>query len=75
MPTDPGRLDDALATFRRVHELDATYVPAYFMCAQVLAEKGDTDAAKAELDAGMAMAKQVGDYHAWGEMREMRASL
>jgi len=70
-----GRLDDAVATFRRVHELDAQYVAAYFMCAQVLAEKGDTDAARAELDAGMKAARAVGDDHAYSEMEQMRASL
>lgn len=70
-----GRLDDALAAFERVHELDAGYVPAYFMCAQVLAEQGHVDAARAELDKGMAAARQVGDEHAYGEMDSLRASL
>lgn len=70
-----GRVDDAVTTFRRVHELDAKYVAAYFMCAQVLAEKGDVDAAKSELDAGMKVALEVGDHHAHGEMAQMRSSL
>jgi tetratricopeptide (TPR) repeat protein len=70
-----GRLDEALAAFARVHELDVRYVPAYFMCAQVLAERGDIEAARAELDRGMAAAREVGDEHAYGEMDAMRASL
>lgn len=70
-----GRLDDAIAMFRRVHELDARYVAAYFMCAQVLAEQGNVEAARTELDHGMTAAREVGDDHALGEMSEMRASL
>lgn len=70
-----GRLDDAVEAFRRVHELDARYVAAYFMCAQVLAEKGDAAGARAELDAGMKAAREVGDEHAYAEMEQMRATL
>lgn len=70
-----GRTAEAIATFRKVHDLDARYVPAYFMCAQVLAESGDADAARAELDRGMAVAREVGDGHAYGEMEAMRESL
>ena len=70
-----GRLDDAVATFKRVHELDQKYVAAYFMCAQVLAEKGDADGARTELEVGMQAAREVGDDHAYGEMEQMKASL
>jgi tetratricopeptide (TPR) repeat protein len=70
-----GRTADAVSTFLKVHELDARYVPAYFMCAQVLAEAGDVDEAKAELDRGMQVAREVGDSHAYGEMEAMRETL
>lgn len=70
-----GRLDDAIATFERVHALDPNYPPAYFMCAQVHAERGDTARARAELTAGIAAARAVGDAHAEGEMREMLGTL
>jgi tetratricopeptide (TPR) repeat protein len=70
-----GRLEEALATFARVHELDARYVPAYFMCAQVHAERGDVAAAKAELERGIAVARAVGDAHAEGEMQAMLETL
>lgn len=70
-----GRLEEAVQAFRRVHELDARYVAAYFMCAQLLAESGDVDGARAELVTGMAAAREVGDDHAFGEMEQLRASL
>lgn len=70
-----GRTADAVATFNKVHDLDARYVPAYFMCAQVLAEAGDVDGAKGELDRGIAVAREVGDDHAAEEMTGMREAL
>ena len=70
-----GRPDEAVATFRKVHELDPRYVAAYFMCAQVLAERGDTEQARAELKAGMAQAREAGDGHAEAEMRELLEAL
>jgi tetratricopeptide (TPR) repeat protein len=70
-----GRLDDAVATFQKVHEIDAKYVAAYFMCAQVLAEKSDAAAAKAELERGMQAAREAGDDHAYGEMAALKETL
>lgn len=70
-----GMNDDAVATFKRVHELDAGYVAAYFMCAQLLAELGRDDDARAELAVGMAQARTAGDGHALGEMQALLDSL
>lgn len=70
-----GDLDQAVATFRHVHALSADYVPAYFMCAQVLHETGDIAGAVAELDAGIAVARRVGDGHALGEMTSLLDTL
>lgn len=70
-----GRGADAVITFRKVHDLDPRYVAAYFMCAQVLAEAGDTDAARAELEQGARVAREVGDTHALGEMQAMLETL
>ena len=70
-----GRLDESVTTFAKVHELDARYVAAYFMCAQVHAEKGDTAGARAELDRGIEVARAIGDDHALGEMVGMRDTL
>jgi tetratricopeptide (TPR) repeat protein len=70
-----GDVDKAIETFRKVHALDATYVAAYFMCGQVLAEQGRHDEARAELQRGIAMARQVGDGHALGEMQGLLDTL
>lgn len=70
-----GRLDDAVATFHKVHELDAAYVPAYFMCAQVHAERGQVEQARAEIAEGMARARAAGDGHAEAEMRDLLETL
>jgi tetratricopeptide (TPR) repeat protein len=70
-----GRLDDSVTTFAKVHELDAKYVAAYFMCAQVLAELRRVDDAKRELDRGIAAAREIGDDHALGEMTSLKESL
>ena len=70
-----GDVDNAVATFKHVHVLDANYVAAYFMCAQLMAELGRNDEAIAELDAGLAAATTVGDDHAAGEMRALRDEL
>jgi len=70
-----GRLDEALAGFDRVRELDGEYVPAIFMRAQVLEELERIDEARATLDDGIALADRIGDDHAAGEMRSMLDTL
>lgn len=70
-----GDVDSALATFQRCHEIDANYVAAYFMCAQMLAEAGRGDEARAEVERGIAVARRVGDGHALGEMQGLLDSL
>jgi tetratricopeptide (TPR) repeat protein len=70
-----GDVERALATFGRVHELDRSYVPAYFMCGQLLAEQGRPAEARAELERGLVVARDVGDAHAAGEMRGLLESL
>jgi tetratricopeptide (TPR) repeat protein len=71
-----GDYQRAVETFTRVHEIDANYVPAYFMCAQVYAEHlSRTDLARAELLTGIERARAVGDTHALSEMQGMLDSL
>lgn len=70
-----GRLDDAAATFRKTHAIAPDYVPAYFMRAQVHEEQGDLDAAREALQAGIEVARRVGDGHALSEMTTMLDSL
>jgi Tfp pilus assembly protein PilF len=70
-----NRLDEAITTFERVHQLDPNYPPAYFMRAQVHAERNEVDSAKAALVVGMKAAQLVGDDHAYGEMDSLLQSL
>jgi tetratricopeptide (TPR) repeat protein len=70
-----GDLDQAVATFRRLHELHPGYVAAYFMCGQVLAEQGKNDEARSELQQGLVAAHADGDGHAIGEMTSLLDSL
>ena len=70
-----GDVDAALETFKHVHVLDAAYVPAYFMCGQVLAECDRADEARVELAAGLAAARAQGDDHAVGEMQALLDTL
>ncbi len=70
-----GDVDNALITFQKVHEIDARYVPAYFMCAQLLAELGRSAEARTEVQRGMQVAREVGDGHALGEMASLLESL
>ncbi|MDP2344433.1 MAG: tetratricopeptide repeat protein [Deltaproteobacteria bacterium] len=70
-----GDVDNALATFKKAHEIDAAYVPAYFMCAQMLAELGRTEDARAEVQRGLQVAREVGDTHALGEMSQLLETL
>jgi hypothetical protein len=70
-----GQLPKAVDTFRHVHVVDPRYVAAYFMCAQVLAELGDTDGACGELRTGIEVARSEGDAHAVGEMTSLLDSL
>jgi tetratricopeptide (TPR) repeat protein len=70
-----GRTDEALQTFQKVHALDRSYVPAWFMRGQLLAEVGRTDEAAAVLQEGIAMAQEVGDAHAVGEMQGLLETL
>jgi tetratricopeptide (TPR) repeat protein len=70
-----GRSDDAISTFEKVHTLDPSYVAAYFMRAQVHAERGELDRARDALRAGIAAAEKANDAHAVGEMQAMLEGL
>ena len=73
-----GRIDEALATFEQVQVLDPGYVAAYFMCAQMLAERaapGDHARALTLLDNGIAAARRTGDDHAVHEMEGLKETL
>jgi tetratricopeptide (TPR) repeat protein len=63
-----GRVDDALATFAKLREKDAKYVPMYLMCGTMLVDAGRRDDARAWLLQGREVAVEAGDLKARGEI-------
>ncbi len=63
-----GEIEAGIAAFDRVLQLDPNYVPAYFQKGQTLATEGEVEAARDVLIRGIAVAEQVSDAHAAGEM-------
>ncbi|HWL07470.1 MAG TPA: hypothetical protein VNQ76_03630 [Planctomicrobium sp.] len=73
--TKLGEEAAARSAFRRVRELDADYVSGYFQEGQFLAGLGDVDEARSILQAGIAVARRIGDTHALGEMTDFLDNL
>ncbi len=69
------RYAESLSRFDRVVASDPTYVAAHHHKAKTLITMGDLDAAKAELEKGIAQADACGEMHAKGEMEELLNSL
>jgi predicted Zn-dependent protease len=69
------RFDESLARFDRVTASDPNYVAANFHKAKTLITMGEIDAAKAELEKGIAQAAACGEMHAKSEMEELLNSL
>lgn len=70
-----GALDEAIAWLDKTMAIDADYAYAYFQKARALSQKGDTDAARAVVDAGIAAAQRSGDQHAAEELAGLKESL
>jgi hypothetical protein len=70
-----GRVDDAIATFGKLRDKDADYVPMYLMAGQTLGDAGRAEEARSWLEAGIAVATRKGDGHALGELQSALASL
>lgn len=69
-----GRLDDALATFGALRDLDPSYVPQYLMCAKLLLELGRSVEARGWLEQGIVAAKARGDTHTVSELEDALAT-
>ncbi|AKF06029.1 tetratricopeptide repeat protein [Sandaracinus amylolyticus] len=69
------RKDEALAAFGDVATKFPTYVPTYLMGAQVAAELGRTDEARAFAQRGIEQARAGGDGHALSELDSFLATL
>ena len=69
--TKAARHADAVAQFERIHRIDPSYIPAYFQKGNTLIAAGDEAGARSALQQGIAVARQVGDQHAVGEMTDL----
>jgi tetratricopeptide (TPR) repeat protein len=69
------RWEDAIAAFDLALGVDAKYSSAYYHKARAQISGGRSEAARATLQAGMAVAVAVGDAHTDGEMRELLESI
>lgn len=65
-----GRIDDAVATFKKLIGSDPNYVAAYHQLGLMLRDAGRTDEARDALKEGVTIAERVGNGHAAGEMSE-----
>lgn len=70
-----GRVEEALAAYAEVAERFSDYVPTYLMAAQVAAELGRREEARAFAARGIDVATKKRDGHALSELESMAASL
>jgi len=70
-----GDATEAMAAYRRVMEIDPTYVAAYYHGAVALQTAGETDEARELLTRGLEAARAKGDMKSAGEMEELLQRL
>lgn len=70
-----GRGDEALAAFGEVAAKFPAYVPTYLMAAQLAAELGRGDEARALAERGIERARAAGDGHALSELTSFVGTL
>lgn len=63
-----GRLDEALAWLACTLEADPAYCYAYYQQGQIHESRGDTQAARAAYERGIAAAREARDAHAAAEL-------
>jgi tetratricopeptide (TPR) repeat protein len=64
-----GDVENAVAEFRKLVEINPDYANAYFMAAQTLAKAERADEAKQLLRQGITAAARTGNSHAQNEMQ------
>jgi len=69
------RVDEGIARFNRVMEIDPAYCAAYYHQGKTFIEAGRHDEAKDVLQRGAEAAQQAGDAHAKGEILELLESI
>ena len=70
-----GDLPAALVQFDQVIAAHPDYIAAYFQKGQLLADEGQTGAARDVLTRGVIVARRVGDRHAEAEMTAFLEAL
>ena len=70
-----GQLEEAVAQFAKVSEVDPHNVASYFQRGNTLITLGRLHDASTVLREGIAVAERIGDHHAAGEMGEVLATL
>jgi len=70
-----GEQEPALELLEQLTTQSSPYVPAFFRSGQILAEAGQTAAARTFLRDGIDEARNQGDMHAAAEMSELLAEL
>ena len=69
------RINEGLARFERVFEIDPNYCAAYYHQGKTYLESERYDEAREILRRGMEAAQRAGDGHAQGEMQELSESI
>ncbi|MFM7358738.1 MAG: tetratricopeptide repeat protein [Sediminibacterium sp.] len=64
-----GKTQDAIATWEQVLTEVPDYVGSYYHLAGALAQVNRTSDAIEWYEKGLALAKKIGDNHAWNELR------
>jgi tetratricopeptide (TPR) repeat protein len=70
-----GEVENALAEFRRLIEINPDYTAAYQMAAQTLAQAGRTGEARSYFEQGIRAAIRTSNNHARSEMEGMLQEL
>ncbi len=70
-----GMIEEALAQFDRVLQIDPSYLTAYFQKGSTLINAGRVPDARTALIAGIAAARTLGDTHTQSEMQAMLDSI
>ncbi len=70
-----GDFATAIANYRKLIALNPDYVAAYYHCGLAQENAGDTAGAAETYDAGIAIARKIGDSHALSELQAARDIL
>ncbi len=65
-----GRIDDALATFKKLRADHADYVAMYLICGTMLLDAGRANEAREWLESGISRARECSEKHALIELEE-----